>query len=288
LTLQPHAEEARALLERPNFFHPAVQVPRLEFHSGKKFRFASSVETPWPVNNQVPGWMWRVGANWASRPTVVLAHGWNGELGYYLQFPWLARMLNRRGLNVATLELPYHAARRPRQPGAVRNFLSPDLWRMAEAIHQALADLAALMAWLRAQGVPRIGLWGISLGGWLGGLLACGGFPLSLAALMTPVVRMDRALQELPFCASIRPNLREAQLSTDAFNLVAHAPSLSPNQLLLVASQYDLFAPPATVEELWESWGQPSLWRVPHGHISVLFSGQTMERTAGWLHDCLT
>jgi hypothetical protein len=44
-----------------------------------------------------------------------------------------------------------------------------------------------------------------------------------------------------------------------------------------------LFAPIATVEELCETWGGPELWRIQHGHISVLMSMPVMERAIRWV-----
>src|SRR5437764_6794844 len=72
-------------------------------------------------------------------------------------------------------EFPYHGRGRPRGPGAIQNFISYDLLHMLEATRQALADARALMGWLAGQGSPAVGVWGISLGAWLAGLLISAG-----------------------------------------------------------------------------------------------------------------
>ncbi len=268
------------LLRRPDLFKTAVGPANdLTFQSGHAFQFTSPVDSPWPENRIVHGKFYRAGRNWQNRPSVILLHGWNGEL--------------RRGINAAMFELPYHAQRKPQAPGAIRNFISHDLVRMVEATRQALADASALSGWLQKQGSPRIGVWGISLGAWLAGLLACHESRLAAALLMTPVNRMDRAIRELEFCEPIRRSLDAApvplpQESLERLNLLYHEPLIPPEKILLVESRYDLFAPPETVEELWRAWGQPQIWRVRHGHISILMSLPIMERAVRWLAAALT
>ena len=37
------------------------------------------------------------------------------------------------------------------------------------------------------------------------------------------------------------------------------------------------------MEELWLAWDRPEMWRVPHGHISVLGSSATIKEAVRWL-----
>ena len=100
---------------------------------------------------------------------------------------------------------------------------------------------------------------------------------------MSPVSRMDRVIAELDFCAPIRRSLGGARVKLDPLNLVNHQLKLAPADVLLVASEHDLFAPIRTAEELCQAWGGTELWRLRHGHISVLMSMPVMERTVGWV-----
>jgi hypothetical protein len=36
-------------------------------------------------------------------------------------------------------------------------------------------------------------------------------------------------------------------------------------------------------EELWQKWGQPEIWRLPHGHISWMFKPGFTGRVLDWL-----
>jgi pimeloyl-ACP methyl ester carboxylesterase len=274
--------EAEQLLHRSDFGGGDTVVAPSDLMPGNdgRFRFRSPLPSPWPANNYVNGQFFRA----PSRSAVVLVHGWNAETGYHTLFPFLARRFAAAGINAVIFELPYHGRRRPAAAtGVPSNFLSGDLLHVATAARQAVLDTRAVIAWLRAQGCERIGLWGISLGAWLTGMVVTVERGLSAAVLMTPVSRLDRVIAEAHFCAPIRRSLNGARPDISPLNLMARRPLLAPERLLLVASEHDLFAPIATVEELRAAWGGPVTWRTRHGHISVLLSLPVMNRTIRWL-----
>jgi pimeloyl-ACP methyl ester carboxylesterase len=271
-------------LLRPDFFHANVPAPDdFECNAPGRFSFHSLDASPWSENNRALGKLYRTGARWQHRPSAVLLHGWNGEPGFRLGFPVLARLLNRRGINAAVLQLPYHGRRKPRAAGAQTNFICGDPLHVISAVRQAVTDIRALLGWLTEQGSPRIGLWGISLGAWLGGLVACHDPRADFVVLMSPVARIDRAVRELEFFASLRRQIDDETLQVDRLNLAAQVPQAGPQRVLIIESRHDLFAPVATIEELWRAWGQPEIWRLPHGHISVLLSLPVLHRTVKWI-----
>jgi dienelactone hydrolase len=276
-----HASEASEFLSRRDFFSPEVEAAAIEFTSKTAFRFPSAIQTESRNNSIVRGHFESAAKHWPERPSVILLHGWNSELQYQWQLPFWSQLLARAGVNAFRFELPYHGSRRPSEPGAIRNFLSGNLLHVARATHQALADVRALALWLRAQGSPAVGLWGVSLGAWLAGLAVANQSEFDFAALLTPVVRLDRAL-ELAFCDPIRDELGELDQSFHSLNLIAHRPRVAGERLVFVVSDLDLFAPLETVDELSAVW-QPELWRYTHGHISILLANGVMRRTAKWL-----
>ena len=246
------------------------------------FRFTSAVLTGAAENNLVVGRLMRAPGARLSNPTLILLHGWNAELCYARMFPWLASLLNAAQVNVALMELPYHMHRRPAS-GPVRDFISSDLESMLQATQQAVADIRRLCRWLEGQGTKAIGLWGFSLGAWLAGLTLPLEPQLSCAVLTTPIVMIDRAVAELAFCAPIRAGLAERELSLNSLNLSAVRPAIPADRILLVESRHDLFAPAETVEELWKAWGKTEIWRLAHGHISILMSSALSKRTVRWI-----
>jgi len=273
-----------APLKDDDFFaETAVTTPELSFTTKTAFKFASSFTGVCAENNVAYGRLYRCGVDWQQRPAVILVHGLDCDFGYRFLFPLLARRFCGLGVNTAMLELPYHCHRRPGGEKAVRNFISNDLECVREAIQQSIADIRALVRWLRTEGCPSVGLCGISLGGWLGGLAACTDDAPDFAALVAPVGKISRAIEELAFCEPIRQALQHRKISLVRLNLVKHQPRLSPDKLLIVESRYDRFAPVETVEELWQAWGRCDILRVNHGHISVLLSLSIMNRIMKWI-----
>lgn len=277
-----HAPEAMALLDRPDFFKPDRASVDLTF-SGSAFQFHSPVSSGYACNDIVSGRLIKArSADWRKCPSVIIIHGWNAELQYEWMVPRWSRRLARAGLNAISFELPYHSSRRPRGPGEIRNYLSGNLRHVMAATHQTLAEVRALAGWLQDQGSPTVSVWGVSLGAWLAGLALSHQPELSAGVLLTPVARMERALKELAFCEPIRDQVSAFEQEFVRLNLVSHRPRCSPGNVLVVAPSHDLFAPVETMDELERAW-HPEMWRLPHGHISVLLSPGTMRRITKWL-----
>jgi hypothetical protein len=165
----------------------------------------------------------------------------------------------------------------------VKDFISNDLECVYEAIRQSIADIRTLAHWLRGQGCPSVGLWGISLGAWLSGLVVCADDAMGFAALLTPVGNIDRAVRELGFCEPIREGLECRKISLARLNLKEHQPRIPSEKILIIESVHDLFAPVETVEEFWKAWGRPEIMRLNHGHISVLMSVPVTKRITDWI-----
>ena len=283
-----NAVEAAALLGDRDFFcHSLSQGPELQVELAKNFSFPSPIVGSCTQSNQVYGTSVRVGNAWAGNPTVILLHGWNDEIGYRYRSPFLAKEFLKRGVNTIALELPFHLQRRPRQAGLPNDFISEDLWRTLEATRQCVGEVRMLVRWLKQQGAGPVGIWGISLGGWITSLIAAHDQNADAAVLMTPVVDMDRVVRELPFCEPLRRSLASSQLDLATLNPCHYSPKIPIDRLLLVQATYDLFAPAETIEQLWNKWEQPEIWRLPHGHISMLGSIPVMRRTVGWLAEKL-
>ena len=274
-------ERAHALLARPDFLTPKVSAAQLTFESKSRFTFPSVVRHRWDTPT-APGRLQRAGADWKSKPAVILLHGWNGEMGYYFSFPWIERGLAARGINALGFELPFHGRRRPKGAGEIHNLISDDVETMVEGMRHCVADALSLRLWLMEQGCPSVSLWGYSLGGWLAGLLACHPDRLfETAVLMNPVSDMEVALNTLPFGAPAREGMRENPLNLASLNLINHRPTV--NRTLILAGQRDLFVPADSLNKLAAAWPNSDIWRLRHSHISSCFGFTTLWRAVRWV-----
>ncbi|HEX7577175.1 MAG TPA: alpha/beta hydrolase family protein [Verrucomicrobiae bacterium] len=208
-------------------------------------------------------------------------HGGGDFPGHQFGFHLFARRCNRAGFNAATLELPYHFQRRPRQYGPVSilcqyvPLISRDYLQMAKTWAQAVAEIRSLNGWLLAEGCPAVALVGVSLGAYLAGMTACRDARLASTVMIMPAARMG--LLSSQFAPVRRRRVQEAilrrraaceELDRTPLNLTSARPAISKENVLLIEGMHDLLASSSPVE-LWQSWGQPEIWRLSHGHIST-------------------
>jgi hypothetical protein len=129
-------------------------------------------------------------------------------------------------------------------------------------------------------------LLGVSFGGWLAGLIACSDTRIDGAVLTVPAVRMTRSHPVVwrrvwKALQALRP-AHEA-LDTTRLNLILSTPVIPKENILLIEGIHDLAAQRQPIEELWQKWQQPEIWRLPHGHISGLFGPGLTGRVLRWL-----
>ncbi len=277
-------EQAVQFLNGPDFIPAENQPAQLDFGpdaSVGRFRFPTPRPCEFAVNNVVHGRLYRCADAWQERPVIVSLHGGGDFPGHQFAFHLFARRCNRAGFNAATLELPYHFQRRPRQYDRFEilcqysHLISRDYLQMAKTWAQAVAEIRSLNGWLLAEGCPAVALVGVSLGAYPAGLTGCGDAHLASIVMIVPVARMGLLLSQ---AAQVRRRrvqdvLRRRrtayeELDRTPLNLTLARPAISKEKVLLIEGTYDLMVSGSPIE-LWHSWVQPEIWRLPHGYIST-------------------
>ena len=277
-------EQAVQFLNGPDFIPAESQPAQLDFipdAPGGRFRFPTPRPYEFAENNVVHGRLYRCADAWQERPVIVLLHGGGDIPGHQFVIHSFARRCHRAGFNVATLELPYHFQRRPRGHGRLNilgqyaPLLSRDYLQMAKTYAQAVAEIRSLSGWLLAEGCPGVALAGASLGGYLAGLTGCHDARLAAMVMVMPAARMGLLSAQLEPVgwrrvreAILRRRAAYEELDRTSLNLTSARPAISKENVLLIEGMHDLMVSSALIE-LWQSWGQPEFWRLPHGHISA-------------------
>jgi dienelactone hydrolase len=123
----------------------------------KFLRFTSPVSTPYPENNLVNArWF---PANGTS--AIVLLPHWNSDA---LAYTGLCRILNRLGISVLRLSMPYHDIRRPAEIRRADYAVSANIARTLDACRQGVVDIRCCLDWLEQEGYAQLGILGTSLG----------------------------------------------------------------------------------------------------------------------------
>lgn len=191
-----------------------------------------------------------------------------------LSSDWL---YTRWGLNVAIPVLPFHGPRAiARRSGD--GFLTGDPLDTVHAVAQAVWDIRRILSWLRSRHAPGIGLYGVSLGGYLAALIASVEADLGCVIAGIPVVDFSH----LAHCHLPPPVLWVAErlgLVSDeieqlmrVISPLALAPRLPRERRFLFAGLADRLVPPDHVRKLWRHWGCPRLEWYAGGHLSFLWA----------------
>src|SRR5262249_17760126 len=120
-------------------------------------RFTSPVRTPYPENNLA-------NARWfpvKGKSALVLLPQWNSDA---LSHNTLCRILNRLGISVLRLSMPYPDIRRPAEIRRADYAVSANIGRTLDATRQGVLDIRCCLDWLEQQGYGKLGVVGTSLG----------------------------------------------------------------------------------------------------------------------------
>lgn len=146
----------RAIAASDTFFGYAT--PQDFQLQGEWLEFTSPVRTPHQENNLVR-------ARWfparQSKKAVVLLPHWNAKLP---QHNALCAGIQRLGISVLRLSLPYHDSRMPAELNRADFAVSSNICRTIDATRQAVVDSRCCLDWLEQQGYTDLGIVGTSLG----------------------------------------------------------------------------------------------------------------------------
>lgn len=213
----------------------------------------------------------------APRPWVVCIHGaGSGRPSADTRMFRVGHLHDDLGLNVALPMLPLHGRRRPPK-AAGASFPGLDLVDNIHGLAQAAWDVRRLLAWIRQQDAPAIGLYGFSLGGYLVALVAGLEQPLDAVLAGSPAVDFPRLFERnTPRAVRHQPRFRalmdEAAVLHRVVSPLEFHPATPVERRFLFAGLADRLAHP--VEQgaaLWHHWGRPEALWYDGGHIGHMW-----------------
>jgi pimeloyl-ACP methyl ester carboxylesterase len=210
-------------------------------------------------------------------------HGWGGGTPWITERSFAVGYWLRHGFDVVAFALPFHGARAPGQSGVL--FPSPNPLRTNEAFGQAVFDLRALAAWLRAKGSSAIGVMGMSLGGYTTALWASVAPSLAFAVAMIPAVSMASLMWRHGEASPARRRAVTAGITEDllAAAFAVHAPTTRPcaiprDRRFIIAGRGDRITPPDQAERLAAHWDVGVTW-FDGGHLAQLGRSDALRAT---------
>jgi len=189
------------------------------------------------------------------------------------------RLHRELGYNVLHPVFPLHGSRHLKPVDLAKIILSYDLINTVHFFSQSIWDLRRLLGWVRSQEPTSISLHGISLGAYMGSLLA-GVEEIDRAILGVGAVNIPAAKD---FVLS-----EEDHRTVESYGLIGDAADelfkvISPTALgcriphqgrFIYGGVGDRFAPGGTYE-LWKAWEEPDVHWHAGGHISGIMASST-------------
>ena len=181
------------------------------------------------------------------RPLAILVHGYMlGKLSVE-EHVWPLRELDALGFDTLLYVLPFHGRRadpnrggRPAFPG-----LEPRL--ASEGFRQAVTDLRELARLFRARGHAKVGLLGMSLGGYTAALTATVDPSLDFLSPIVPLASLaDFALEQGELPEAPEPRALEHDLMERAYRQVSpvhRTPLIAPERVLVIGAKADRITP---------------------------------------------
>ncbi len=229
------------------------------------------------------------------RPTVLAIHGFSADLywlnEWFFALPWLYRM----GLDVALFTLPFHGSRQTRfSPFSGHGFFAGGPARINEAFGQAVHDFRVFVEHLLTErGVPRVGVMGVSLGGYTSALLAATEPRLSFAIPNVPLATLpDLVLEWEPIGSVLRASLKvfrqrieDARAMLAVSSPLTYAPLLPRERLMVIGGIGDRLAPPKHTRLLWEHWQRCKLHWFVGSHLLHFDRGDYLRHVGRFLNE---
>ncbi|HET6915216.1 MAG TPA: alpha/beta hydrolase [Acidimicrobiales bacterium] len=239
------------------------------------------------------------------RPWLVCLHGFGmGVASMDLPAFRADRMQRDLEVNLALVVLPMHGPRRI--PGTTRGegLMSINLLDSLHGLAQAAFDTRSVIRWIRDQdngrasagdgdgGSPRIGVYGLSLGGHVAALTASLEQDLSCVIAGVPVTDLpDLYRRHSPNHVRLRA-YRAGALGTqaDAVHAVVSplvlAPKVAKDRRFIFAGAGDRMSTAGQARRLWEHWDRPKIAWYPGGHIGFFVAGAVQRFVTDALADC--
>lgn len=230
------------------------------------------------------------------RPTLIFMHGQSLD-NYRVNHWWFSMSeLYAQGYDILLMTLPFHGPRSERsQPVNGIGMYSGGLARTNEAMLQAICDARVWMDYLFAEGVPQIGVSGVSLGGYLCALLASVDDRLAFAIPNSPVVApVDMALGWQPIApmSSLLFSLSDLNVADIRHSMALHSPltfipKIDPEKLFIISGAGDRFTSPRFVRLLHEHWQGSRIHWFPGNHLLHLQQSHYLRDMHSFIEQCL-
>jgi len=229
------------------------------------------------------------------RPTIFAIHGFVADYYWLNEWFFALPMFYKMGCDVILYTLPFHGPRQTKYSlFSGHGFFSGGITRANEAFAQSVYDFRILMNYLQDElGVQKMGVTGISLGGYTSATLANVEDRLSFVIPNVPVASIaDVFLEWFPISTVVKLilNARNTTIKEVRHLLSVHCPltykpKIPKESMMIIGGAGDRLASPRHSKLLWEHWGRCKIHWFPGSHLLHLDRGRYLREIKQFLYD---
>jgi pimeloyl-ACP methyl ester carboxylesterase len=221
------------------------------------------------------------------RPTLIVVHGFAADMPWLNAHALALQSLYRAGHDILLFTFPHHGARaEPLVPFSGYGVFGNGLLHFNEVTLQAIQDLRVFIDHLRSRKVERIGIAGISLGGYTAALLATIDDRLDYCIPVVPGVSpIDAFLEWQPTGMLLSILMRSQGVSVAEMrglvavhNPLTYASPMAGERVLIIGGAGDLITRPHHVELLHRHWPDSTMHWFAGGHLLHLGRDDFLQR----------
>jgi pimeloyl-ACP methyl ester carboxylesterase len=220
-----------------------------------------------------------------TRPAIIAVHGYMGGQWLIEENVWPIDWLLRRGLDVVLPVLPLHAGRAGSHRGAPA-FPSSDPRLTNEGFRQAVIDIRTLVRWLRDRGAPKVGIMGMSLGGYTSALTATVTDEIDFVMPMIPLASIADFAREQGRLGRTAAEEDEQHAALELANWIvsplARPLAVPKTRALVVAAENDRITPVAHAARLASHFDCEML-TIAGGHLVQIGRAEAFRALAAML-----
>ena len=219
---------------------------------------------------------WRHTDDEGPRPTLCVIHGFTASPYWvnsaFFSLPWFFH----NGYDVLLYTLPFHGRRQSRtSPYSGSGYFAHGFASLNEAMAQAVHDFRVFVSHLLATSASKVGVTGLSLGGYTTALLGAVEDRLQLCVPNAAVTDFPSVMRTWhPAGELLAGAMRLGRMPRDEVDEalrfsspLTYASKVPLGQRMIIAGLGDRLAPPEQSEWLWEHWDRCRMHWFPGNHV---------------------